>query len=206
MSKKLTISEIVDDQIKRYRLPNNSLTKRKMRKKFTETLKNDYHFTSKNIWENAPKVKVAKTEARVFDEDIVNELLRYSQNYLQKLVNSESKLTPKQVKAIQKENVKNYLRQRQASKAANYDDIDYDADDKAQINHQVDEMIEQFKTKAVVNLLFNKYFTEINVKKLRHDLSALYFSAEPVQFTDDPETIQISHRLDHPEGNYYKRK
>lgn len=194
MPQKITLSELIDQQIARYQLPNDLQTKRKIRKKFVHTLKTDYHFTSDKVWENAEKIKVGKTEARVFDQKVISQLLSCSQDYFEKLAHQGNTLSKKEIKKIAYQNALRLNGQET-----------YDIDEVTEFKENVDDTIRKFKMNAVIDYLFDEYFTPIEKKKLESEMG-YYFGNEPPDLTVDEEKIKIGNYLEHPEGHYFKRK
>ena len=194
MPQKITLSELIDQQIARYQLPNDLQTKRKIRKKFVHTLKTDYHFTSDKVWENAEKIKVGKTEARVFDQKVISQLLSCSQDYFEKLAHQGNTLSRKEIKKIAYQNALRLNGQET-----------YDIDEVTEFKENVDDTIRKFKMNAVIDYLFDKYFTPIEKKKLESEM-AYYLGSDSLDLTLDEKAIKISNYLEHPEGRYFKRK
>lgn len=190
----MTLTDFIDGIIDDYKLPSTDRIRKNIRKKFTETLKNNYHFKSKNIWENAEKVKVAKTYSRVFDSTTLNELLKISQDYLVSLSDKKSNLTNKQLQKAQKE------MERQLWQEAN-NVVNFDEDDQWQIQHTVEKYCEKLKKEAIIDALFEKFYTRLQINKIKEDQSTLYYSDPRSQ-----DYLLASDRLQHPKGNYYKKR
>lgn len=195
MNSKMTLTNFIDGIIADYKLPSTDRMKANIRKKFTETIKNNYHFKSKNVWENAEKIKVAKTYSRVFDSNTLNELLKISQDYLVSLSNKQSSLTNKQLQKAQKEMERKLWEE-------DNNVINYDEDDQLQIQDTVEKYCKNLKKDAVIDALFRKFYTPLKISKIKEDQSTLYYSASPTE----KDYILANNRLRHPENIYYKKR
>lgn len=193
MSTEKSLTVFVDGIIDDYQLQKTDQTKQKLRKKFTKLLKEDYHFSDKKVWQNAKKEKIGKTQTRVFDTATLNEVLRLSQDYLFKLSNKQSTLTKEQLAAMQKEAEQKLWQQ---------PDSDPDADDQLQIKHATESYCLKIKKEAILNAIFEQYYTPLKIDKIQEDQEKIYYSNYP----SDEDTVESIWRLDHPEGIYFKRK
>lgn len=193
MSKEESLTVFIDRIIDDYHLPRTDKIKANLRKKFVDVLKNNYHFSDKKVWQNAKKEKIGKTQTRVFDTATLNEVLRLSQDYLFKLSNKQSTLTKEQLAAMQKEAEQKLWQQPNS---------DPDADDQWQIQQATESYCLKVRKEAILNAIFEQYYTPLKIDKIEEDQGKIYYSNYP----SDEDTVEAIWRLDHPEGIYYKRK
>ncbi|KAF5053700.1 hypothetical protein DSECCO2_395700 [anaerobic digester metagenome] len=192
-----SVTDIVENLIKDFDLAMNSENPEDSKKTYRQKIYRALHDTG--LWDKAIQKTVGKKTVRYFSEQQKQQLIS-SQNlydYLRDNSLSELLNTSKRFKEVQKE-----IKERGESY------LSYLTSNEANHENFGDPYISQeefrnIKNTMMLTAIFELFFTPINDSLLEHDLYQMLTLDE---LRLETETIDAEQRLNHPEGNYYRKK
>lgn len=194
-----TINDFINHQITSYALDNDEKTKRKIRIKLIRTMTNpkpnSYFKNKKNVWKNAKTITQNGAKTKILSNEVLNHLSQETQNYFENLAIKNSDLTVTEFRKLKAKHNQNY-----SFALTDQQGYDYVKGDEQNIQ----QMYETYTQKIMLKAIFEHFYTSLDEKKIKRDLSTIYYSNEPIDFSTDPASLSADNRLKHPENYYYK--
>lgn len=188
-----TLTQFVDNQIKKYDLSNKFVDEDKQF--FKIRIKAQRELEKLGYWKNAKTETIGKAKTRVFTNEQLGKLEVEMTPYLEKLSTKANKLNYSQVKDL-------------ASKIADGENKT-PTEEKLEQFHKGNETqapiiskkdVEQKKQQIMFEALFEHFFTPVNTKKLENLMIT-------IELTDDEfKKASALKELNHPKGHLFKRK
>lgn len=186
MDNKQTLTNFIQEQIYNFGLQDTLDVEKKLRQKFTRTLK------ELKIWQNAEKRLIGKKYTRVFTEIELNKLYEKVEKYLIK----QTKLgyeTYEEIKKIN-ENYVEFLRNMTYEKQYELEQAE---------KYEKPPISDTKKMEVMITALFEKFFTPLDIEQWEKDEALLFYT--------DPDDIgipyiQAQNRLKNPRSYYSEKK
>lgn len=190
MDNKQTLTNFIQEQIYNFGLQDTLDVEKKLRQKFTRTLK------ELKIWQNAEKRLIGKKYTRVFTEIELNKLYEKVEKYLIK----QTKLgyeTYEEMKKINENNVE-FLRNMTYEKHYELEQAE---------KYEKPPISDTKKMEVMITALFEKFFTPLDIEQWEKDEELLFYTdPDEIEAVTSISYIQAQNRLKNPRSYYSEKK
>lgn len=186
-----TLTEFVDNQIKKYNLKNKFIDDEKLF--FQIRIKAQRELQKMGYWKTAKTETIGKAKTRIFTKEQLGKLEIELQPYLEKLATKNKNLKYDKVKNLAGKIADNEATKTDTKKS-------YKTKNNSFAPIVTRKEIDEKKQEIMFNALFEHFFTPIDTKKLED----LMFT---IELTDNEfKKASALEEIKHPEGHLFKRR
>lgn len=190
MDNKQTLTNFIQEQIYNFGLQDTLDVEKKLRQKFTRTLK------ELKIWQHAEKRLIGKKYTRVFTEIELNKLYEKVEKYLIK----QTKLGYETYEEMKKINENHVELLRNMTYEKHYELEQAEKYEKPPIS-------DTKKMEVMITALFEKFFTPLDIEQWEKDEELLFYTdPDEIEAVTSISYIQAQNRLKNPRSYYSEKK
>ena len=180
-----TLTQFVDEQLKRFEIPNTEKNKKKLRIKFNRTLK------ELDIWDNAESRLIGRKHTKVFTHQQLQQLYNEVEPYLLKHGN------------IDIEELEEYRRQydEYLEELHNMTQEDY-MKQQVEAQYEPPKVTQKEAMNVMITALFEKFFEPLDIEQWNNDKAFAFFT--DVMDEDSIDYFKVTKRLNDPIKYYTK--
>lgn len=215
-----SLKDFSTQQLQKYYLPVTQKNLKKLRRKFTDVLKNDDPFYQENVWNRAKTQIIGRNKVKLFSSKDLAILEQKIRPYMQKQVIKNASMPSDQMKKEMKEKhaflaqieandpqqQKNLIKELSNPNSSVWKFTPETQSPKDTSYRQTEETLKSEINQIMLEALFNKFFTPApNWKKRFVQDYNLVNSPNADQNIDSPLYIDALYRLNNPKGkkSYY---
>ena len=190
MDNKQTLTNFIQEQIYNFGLQDTPDVEKKLRQKFTRTLK------ELKIWQNAEKRLIGKKYTRVFTEIELNKLYEKVEKYLIK----QTKLGYETYEEMKKINENHVESLRNMTYEEHYEL-------EQAVKYEKPPISDTKKMEVMITALFEKFFTPLDIEQWEKDEELLFYTdPDDIEAVTSISYIQAQNRLKNPRSYYSEKK
>ena len=182
-----TLTQFIEEQCTRFEIPNTEKNQRKLRIKFTRTLK------ELGIWDNAESKLIGRKHTKVFTPQQLQQLYSKVESYLLK----HSDIDIEELEEY-RQNLENYVEE-----IRNQTNESYQQQLEAE-QYEPPKVTKKEAMEVMLTALFEKFFEPLDVEKWNQDKATIHFSE--LSDMTDTDYVLASMRLNNPVQSYTKEK
>lgn len=196
MKNEMTLREYINYLNTILHLPTTEKIQKKILKKFERTLKDDLQ-----VWENAKKIKVQKTFAKVFPASVLDNAYKLNENYLSQILklNSDEVQHQKQFNEWMSNTQTDIVSEEEFKK---YKDIFQEQNEL--YNKHIRISLEE-QNNVMLKAIFEKFFTPLDISRWEEDKNIVYHAEleNNIETLNDLRYIQAKQNLNQENGKAY---
>lgn len=196
MKTEMTLREYINYLNTILHLPTTEKIQKKILKKFERTLKDDLQ-----VWENAKKIKVQKTFAKVFPASVLDNAYKLNENYLSQILklNSDEVQHQKQFNEWMSNTQTDIVSEEEFKK---YKEIFQEQNEL--YNKHIRVSLEE-QNNVMLKAIFEKFFTPLDVSRWEEDKNIVYHAEleNNIETLNDLRYIQAKQNLNQENGKAY---
>jgi hypothetical protein len=196
MKTEMTLREYINYLNTILHLPTTEKIQKKILKKFERTLKDDLQ-----VWENAKKIKVQKTFAKVFPASVLDNAYKLNENYLSQILklNSDEAQHQKQFNEWMSNTQTDIVSEEEFKK---YKEIFQEQNEL--YNKHIRVSLEE-QNNVMLKAIFEKFFTPLDVSRWEEDKNIVYHAEleNNIETLNDLRYIQAKQNLNQENGKAY---
>ena len=198
------LNDLINSQLTKYGLPCTEKNQKKLRRKFTNLLKN------MEAWDSAKTITLGKNRTKLFDAKVLQKLEITSKPYMEKQAFRNSPIPKNELnkiitKELQKENI-NKINIAQDLADLEKENINSKKNEKLAVKSlfkQTQDTLTPEINQIMLEAIFNKLFKpKADWKK---QFASDYNTINSLDIKhSDPRYLNAQYRLTHPKNNYYE--
>lgn len=196
MKNEMTLREYINYLNTILHLPTTEKIQKKILKKFERTLKDDLQ-----AWDNAKKIKVKKTFAKVFPISVLDNAYKLNENYLSQILklNSDEVQHQKQFNEWMNNTQTDIVSEEEFKK---YQEIFQEQNEL--YNKHIRVSLEE-QNNVMLKAIFEKFFTPLDIKRWEEDKNIVYHAEleNNTETLNDLRYIQAKQNLNRENGKAY---